>query len=89
MDQAILLSYLLDVVERQKLLYAIAGSHASMAFGESRLTNDIDVVIGLSPATLAPFCAAFPFPEFYVSEDGGARRPQRVGCSTSSTPRAD
>jgi hypothetical protein len=70
MDQAQLLTYLLDVVDAQRLPYAIAGSHASMAFGEARLTNDIDVVIGLSPATLRAFCAAFPPPDFYVSEDG-------------------
>src|SRR3954471_10203934 len=69
MDQAELLAYLLDIVEGQHLPYAIAGSHASMAFGEARLTNDIDVVIGLTPATLAAFCAAFPHADFYVSDE--------------------
>ena len=50
MDQTELLDFLLNVVEAQHLSYAIAGSHASMAFGEARFTNDIDVVIGLAPA---------------------------------------
>jgi hypothetical protein len=44
MDQAELLRYLLDTLDRQGLEYAITGSHASMAFGEARLTNDIDVL---------------------------------------------
>jgi hypothetical protein len=69
-DQTDLLNRLLDVVEAQRLPYAIAGSHATMAYGESRMTNDIDIVIDLSPTTLGAFCDAFPFPEFYVSEDG-------------------
>jgi hypothetical protein len=69
-DQTELLDFLLNVVEARHLSYAIAGSHASMAFGEARFTNDIDVVVGLAPATLRQFCGAFPFPEFYVSEDG-------------------
>lgn len=70
MDQAELLAYLLDVLERQGLPYAITGSHASMAFGEVRFTNDIDVIVGLTPRSLPEFTRAFPSDEFYVSEDG-------------------
>src|SRR5688500_18486528 len=70
MDQAQLLSFLLDVLERQGLRYAIAGSHASMAYGEARFTNDIDVVVDLTPLTLRAFCNAFPESDFYVSDDG-------------------
>lgn len=69
MDQAELLRYLLDALDRQRLEYAITGSHATMAYGESRLTNDIDVLIDLTPGSLPAFLAAFPFPQFYVSED--------------------
>src|SRR5688572_18493193 len=78
MDQAELLRYLLDTLDRQDLEYAITGSHASMAFGESRLTNDIDVLVTLSPGYLHVFLAAFPAPRFYVSEDG-ARHAVRAG----------
>jgi hypothetical protein len=70
MDQAQLLEFLLDVLERQRLRYAIVGSHASMAYGELRLTNDIDVLVDLSAQSLPEFCAAFASPHFYVSEDG-------------------
>src|SRR5690349_2633068 len=79
MDQAQLLNHLLDAVERLGLPYAIAGSHASMAYGEARLTNDIDVVVALTPATLKPFCAAFPDSDFYVSEDGARTAAARGG----------
>jgi hypothetical protein len=79
MDQAELLRYLLDVVEQQELPYAIAGSHASMAFGEYRFTMDIDIVIGLTSATLRSFCDAFPTKDFYVSEDGARAAVLRGG----------
>src|SRR5688572_25990201 len=79
MDQAQLLSFLLDVLERQGLRYAIAGSHASMAYGEARFTNDIDVVVALTPLTLRAFCAAFPESDFYVSEDGARTAAARGG----------
>ena len=62
MDQTELLYHLLDVVETRQIPYAIAGSHASMSHGETRLTNDIDDVAGLTSATLRPFSAGFPFP---------------------------
>lgn len=68
MDQAKLLSHLIDTLETQRVPYAITGSHASMAFGEVRLTHDIDVVAGLTPSTLAAFCAAFPPPDYYVRD---------------------
>ena len=77
MDQADLLRHLLDTLERQDLEYAITGSHASMAFGESRLTNDIDVLVALPHGYLHVFLAAFPAQTFYVSEDGAARDQER------------
>lgn len=79
MDQGELFRYLLDVVERLKLPYAIGGSHASMTFGAFRLTNDIDVVIGLTHGTLDAFCAEFPAPRFYVSDQGARDAVNRGG----------
>jgi hypothetical protein len=73
MDQAQLLRHLLDTLERQDLDYAITGSHASMAFGEARLTNDIDVLVALPPGYLHVFLAAFPDSDFYVSMDAARR----------------
>jgi hypothetical protein len=68
-DQAELLIYLLDALHRVKLRYAIVGSHATIAYGEQRLTNDIDVLIDLDLTTLQTFCREFPPPRFYVSEE--------------------
>jgi hypothetical protein len=42
---------------------------ATIAYGEPRFTNDIDVVISLRPEDIARFCDAFPMPEFYLSQD--------------------
>ena len=70
MDQTELLSFVAAAMERRGLTYAITGSHASIAYGENRLTNDIDVVVDLAPEQLASFLAEFPTNEFYVSEDG-------------------
>jgi hypothetical protein len=39
-----------------------------MAYGETRFTNDIDIVIDLPMTAVSPFCAAFPPPEFFLSE---------------------
>jgi hypothetical protein len=74
-----LLGFLIDVLETQHLPYAIVGSQASMAFGEARFTNDIDVVVGLTPANLRTFCDAFPDSAFYVSEDGARTAASRGG----------
>ena len=79
MDQAQLLSFLLDALERLQLPYAITGSHASISYSEARFTNDIDVVVGLTPATLRAFCAAFPDSDFYISEDGARYAAARGG----------
>jgi hypothetical protein len=69
-EQSDLLVYLIEVLEREAIPYAIAGAHASMLFGEPRLTTDIDVVIDLTPTQLGVLSAAFPFPEYYISDQG-------------------
>jgi hypothetical protein len=44
----------------------ITGSVAAMVYGEPRLTNDIDVVVALSPRHVGPLLNAFIGGEFYV-----------------------
>lgn len=51
--------------------YAIGGSLASTYHGEPRATADIDVLVALPRALLAPLLAALG-DEFYVSEDAAA-----------------
>jgi len=35
--------------------YMVTGAAASIVYGEPRLTNDIDVVLDLTPAEVKPF----------------------------------
>lgn len=68
MEQTDLLRFALDALERLAVPYMLVGSFASTAYGEPRFTQDIDVVIDLPEPGVAAFCAAFPDPDFYVSE---------------------
>jgi hypothetical protein len=43
----------------------IAGGVAAIVYGEPRLTQDLDVVLALTPADADRFAAQFPEPEFY------------------------
>ena len=79
MDITQLLGFLVNVLEKLHLPYAIVGSQASMAYGDARFTNDIDVVVALTPANLKAFCQAFPDSDFYVSEDGANTAVMRGG----------
>ena len=45
--------------------YMVTGSAASIVYGEPRLTNDIDVVIDLSPDEIEPLLNSFPLEQFY------------------------
>jgi hypothetical protein len=67
MEPVELLGHLTDVLERLGLAYLITGSTATIAYGEPRFTNDIDVVVELPEDRVAELCAAFPGPEYYVS----------------------
>jgi hypothetical protein len=66
--QAELLRYLVDVLDGLAIEYMIVGSHASIYYGEPRLTQDVDVVIGLTRPALPGFLDRFPASDFYVSE---------------------
>ena len=63
-----LLKRLSQTLDRLKIRYLVTGSMATIAFGEPRFTNDIDVVIDLRASDVPEFCDAFAMPEFYLSE---------------------
>lgn len=56
-----------DFLERLGVPYRIVGSMASMAYGEARFTNDIDILVDLSEMHAEAFASEFPEPDFYVS----------------------
>jgi len=68
LDQADLLRHLVGVLERLGVPYMLVGSLASAAYGEPRMTQDIDVVVDLGEQQVGALCRAFSSAEFYVSE---------------------
>jgi len=68
MERTELLRILVETLERLELRYFVTGSTATTLFGDPRLTNDIDVVVDLKTEQIAAMLAAFPPPEYYVSE---------------------
>jgi hypothetical protein len=67
LEQAELLRRTLEALESQGIVYLIVGSFASIAYGEPRMTRDIDIVVDLKPDQVDRFCAAFPETDYYVS----------------------
>lgn len=62
-----LLALVVETFKRLGVPYLVTGSVASMAYGEPRLTNDIDIVAGVREQHIAHLLAAFPANEFYLS----------------------
>ena len=50
---------------RLAIRYMVTGATASIVYGEPRLTNDIDVVMELTPTEVEPFTKLFPLEQFY------------------------
>jgi hypothetical protein len=67
MRQIEFLDRALTALEQIGIRYADVGSFASSAWGEPRMTRDIDIVVELAAAQLETLCNAFPEQEFYVS----------------------
>lgn len=62
-----LLGAIARVCESSGIRYVTVGSLATIAYGEPRFTNDIDVVLDLQREQVRDFCQAFPAPDYYVS----------------------
>jgi len=74
-----LLAHVAATFERLRIPYLVTGSVASMAYGEPRLTNDIDVVAGIRADDIPALLAAFPAHEFYLSEEAVREAIRRQG----------
>jgi hypothetical protein len=87
------LRFVIDVLERLDISYAVVGSYASSAWGEPRMTRDIDVIVELSGNQVAALCDAFSPAEFYVSpvaaRDAVERRSQFNVIHPSSGNKVD
>lgn len=54
-----------EPLEEQGLRYMVSGSVAAIYYGEPRLTNDVDIVLWLTPEKIDAFIRSFPPEEFY------------------------
>lgn len=68
MEQTDLLRHAADTLDRLDVPYLVVGSFASTAYGEARFTQDIDIVAAFELKHVGGLLAAFPVPEFYLSE---------------------
>lgn len=93
MEQSDLLKFVIDALERLRIRYAIVGSIATGVWGESRFTQDIDILIELSAEQIQPLCKAFPTSDFYFNEgaarDAVARQGQFYVISPASGNKID
>ncbi|MFH0889448.1 MAG: hypothetical protein V1871_09610 [Planctomycetota bacterium] len=69
MEQSELLRFVVKCFESLKIPYFITGSIASMAYGEPRLTNDIDIVADIKEKDIEAFKNLFPEDDFYITEE--------------------
>jgi hypothetical protein len=74
-----LLAKVVETFAQLHVSYLITGSVASMAYGEPRLTNDIDVVAEVREEHISGLLAAFPADTFYLSEDAIREAIRRQG----------
>ena len=62
-----LLRKIVEVLEHLHIPYLVTGSVAAMAYGEPRLTNDIDIVAAIDEGYIPELLSAFPLEEYYIS----------------------
>lgn len=79
MELAELLGRVTGVLDELGIPYLVTGSMATIAYGEPRLTNDIDVAVRLSAHQVGPLCDAFPEDEFYVAREAAVDAVGRGG----------
>lgn len=67
MDVFEMLRLATEALEAIEVSYFVTGSMATIAFGEPRLTIDVDIVADLKRSHVGALCDAFAAPDFYCS----------------------
>lgn len=67
MKQHELSKFVCALLDRLNVAYMVTESQATIAYGEPRFTNDIDIIVDLTPANVELFCDGFPDDDFYLS----------------------
>jgi hypothetical protein len=68
MEQIDILRHAVEALERMNTPYLVVGSFASIAYGESRFTQDIDIIAAFQLKHVDELLKAFPPDDFYLSE---------------------
>ncbi len=69
MSQQELLKKVADVLNDLGIDYMVSGSLVSSLQGEPRSTHDIDIVVAIHRSSAKPLVAAFPPPDYYLTEE--------------------
>lgn len=64
-----LLQKITETFKNLSIPYLVTGSVASMAYGEPRLTNDIDIVADIGLSHIPGLMTAFPKDAYYIDEE--------------------
>jgi hypothetical protein len=73
MEQDELLRHAARCFDEHGIRYFVTGAVAAIAYGEPRLTNDIDVVADLDEGKIARLKGCYPAAEFYFDEESARR----------------
>ena len=69
MPQQELLKKVIEVLGDLEIDYMVTGSIVSSLQGEPRSTHDVDIVVAVNRPAAKDLTAAFPAPDYYLSED--------------------
>jgi hypothetical protein len=64
-----LLQKIVEEFEQLQIPYIVTGAVAAIAYGEPRLTNDIDIVASIEERHISDLLKAFPQDEFFITEE--------------------
>jgi len=76
MEQDELLRYAARCFDKHGIRYFVTGAVAAIAYGEPRLTNDIDIVADLDEEKISRLKSCYPEDEFYFDEGSAIRAVQ-------------
>ncbi|MDX1382344.1 MAG: hypothetical protein R3190_01815 [Thermoanaerobaculia bacterium] len=73
MDPGELLRLVTQSLDRLGISYLVTGSTATIAYGEPRLTNDVDIAVRVDSRQAEQIWRAFAAPDFYVDPESARR----------------
>jgi hypothetical protein len=79
MGQSELLEFVCRLLEKLGVRHMVTGSQATIAYGEPRFTNDIDIVAALDSSVIEEFCDGFPEDDYYLSRPAAREAVARHG----------